>query len=299
MSTGISTTAFFAEDALKLNPAWSIVAGLRTDRIRLERSIEDLNTVSNSAFGANFTSNSIRLGTVFDIASDTALYAQYSNAAAPVGTANLLVFSASNSSFPLTRGKQFEVGIKQSLKAARIDWTLALYQIEQTNVLSRDATNPAITVNNGQQSSRGIEIAAAWRANRNWTLSGNLAALDARFDTLIEAGGVSRIGNTPPNVPERTANLWIDYRFDTMPLSLGAGLNQVGPMYTNNANTVKINGYTLIDLYASWRVKPMLLTFRVRNLFDTLYASWAGANANNQVMLGAPRTLEVMARFEF
>ncbi len=299
MNTGISTTSFFAEDALKLNPAWSVVAGVRTDRIRLERNVDDLNTGTNSSFGTSYNSNSVRVGTVFDVARNTALYAQYANAVAPVGTANLLILSATNSSFPLTRGKQFEVGIKQSLSAARLDWTLALYQIEQNNVLSRDPANPAITVNNGQQSSRGVELSAAWRASKNWTLSGNLAALDARFDTLIEAGGVSRIGNTPPNVPQRLANLWVDYRFDSMPLLLGAGLNQVGPMYTNNANTVKINGYTLIDLYASWRVKPMQLIFRVRNLGDTLYASWAGANADNQVILGAPRTLEVMAQFEF
>ncbi len=299
MNTGISTTSFFAEDALKLNPAWSVVAGVRTDRIRLERNVDDLNTGTNSSFGASYNSNSVRVGTVFDVARNTALYAQYANAVAPAGTANLLILSATNSSFPLTRGKQFEVGIKQSLSAARLDWTLALYQIEQNNVLSRDPANPAITVNNGQQSSRGVELSAAWRASKNWTLSGNLAALDARFDTLIEAGGVSRIGNTPPNVPQRLANLWVDYRFDSMPLLLGAGLNQVGPMYTNNANTVKINGYTLIDLYASWRVKPMQLIFRVRNLGDTLYASWAGANADNQVILGAPRTLEVMAQFEF
>ena len=60
MSTGISTTSFFAEDALKLNPAWSVVAGVRTDRIRLERNVDDLNTGTNSSFKASYNSNSVR-----------------------------------------------------------------------------------------------------------------------------------------------------------------------------------------------------------------------------------------------
>ena len=69
--------------------------------------------------------------------------------------------------------------------------------------------------------------------------------------------------------------------------------------YTNNANTVRINGYTLGDVYASWRAKPALLTLRVRNVTDKLYATWSGANANNQVVLGAPRSVELSAKFEF
>lgn len=299
MNTGVTVTSLFAEDALKITPSWTLVAGLRTDRIQLDRAINDLNTGNNSTFGTTYNSNSLRLGTVYDIAKGTALYAQYANAVAPVGTSNLLLLSASNTTFPLTRGKQVEVGVKQSLMGGRFDWTLALYQIEQSNVLSRDPAAPAVTVNNGQQSSRGIELAAAWRANRNLTLSGNLAALNARFDTLVEAGGNSRVGNTPPNVPERQASLWTDYRFDNLPISVGAGISHVGSMYTNNANTVRINSYTLVDLYASWRVKPMLLVLRMRNLTDTLYATWAGASANNQVILGTPRTVEVMAKFEF
>lgn len=299
ITADIATLALFAEDALKLTQALTVVAGLRTERIELDRTISDLNTSSYSAFSQRYSPNSLRLGVVYDWNPSTALYAQVVNASAAVGTSNLLLQSSANSNFPLTRGKQVEVGLKQTLADNRFDWTLALYKIEQRNVLSRDPSNPAVTVNNGQISSQGIELAAAWRATRQFTLSGNLAALEAQFDNLVEAGGGSRVGNTPPNVPERTANLWADYRFDGLPLSIGAGLRHSAAMYTNNANTVRINGYTLGDVYASWRVKPALLTLRVRNVADKLYATWSGASANNQVVLGAPRTVELSAKFDF
>ena len=299
ITADVTTTALFMEDALKLTDALTVVAGLRTERIKLDRTISDLNASTFTAFGTSYRPNSMRLGAVYDWSPATTLYAQVVNATAPVGTSNLLLQSAANSSFPLTKGKQFEIGLKQSLADNRFDWTLALYKIEQDNVLSRDPANPAATVNNGKISSRGIELAAAWRATRQLQLSGNISALDAQFDNLVEAGGVSRVGNLPPNVPKRTARLWADYRFADLPLSVGAGISHTAAMYTNNANTVRINGYTLGDVYASWRVKPALLTLRVRNITDKLYATWAGANANNQVILGAPRTVEVSARFDF
>jgi len=295
----VTTTALFAEDALKLGDAFTLVAALRTERITLERTVRDLNTGAFSAFGTRYRPNSVRLGAVFDWSPATTLYAQVVNAAAPVGSSNLLLQSAANSAFPLTKGRQAEIGLKQSLADSRVDWTLALYKIEQDNVLSRDPANPAVTVNNGRISSRGIELAAAWRATRALTVSGNLALLDAQFDTLLEAGGVSRVGNTPPNVPLRTGNLWVDYRFAGLPLAVGVALSSVGSTYTNNANTVRMKGYQTADLYASWTAKPAVFTLRVRNVTDELYATWAGASANNQVILGAPRSVELSARFDF
>ena len=234
-----------------------------------------------------------------DWSRSTTFYAQVVNAAAPVGTSNLLLQSAANGRFPLTQGRQAEIGLKQSLADQRFDWTLALYRIAQRNVLSRDPAHPAQTVNNGRISSQGVELSAAWRPTRALSVSGNLALLDAQFDTLVEAGGVSRVGNTPPNVPLKTANLWADYRVPGLPLALGAALRAVGAAYTNNANTVRMAGYRLGDLYASWTARPAVFTLRVRNVTDELYATWSGANANNQVVLGAPRTVELSARFDF
>jgi iron complex outermembrane recepter protein len=299
ITADIVTTALFAEDALTITDAFTLVAGLRHERIELDRSIRDLNADTFTAFGKNYSGNSVRLGAVFDVTKSSTVYAQAVNAVAPVGGANLLLQSASNSDFPLTRGKQFEVGFKQSLADNRFDWTLALYRITQDNVLSRDPTDPSATVNNGRQSSRGIELAAAWRATRGLQLSGNLTVLDAQFDTLIEDGGISRVGNLPPNVPKKVGRVWADYRFDGLPLALGMGISGTSGSFTNNANTVRINGYWLGDVYASWRAEPALLTLRVRNVTDKLYATWNGASDTNQVILGAPRTVELSAKFDF
>ncbi len=290
------TASVFAEDALKLTDAFTLVGGLRHDHISIERIIRDLNAGTFSSFGTSYGSNAVRAGAVYDLSKASTVYAQYTNAAAPVGS--LFLLSAANAAFPLSRGKQVEVGFKQSLEEKRFEWTAALYRIELGNVLSRDPNNANLTINNGQQSSRGIELSAAWRPTRQLTLAGNVAALRAQFDTLIEAGNVSRVGNVPTNVPERVMNLFASYRLDGLPLEFGGGINRTGRMYTDTANTIQINGYTTADAWVSYRLKPALLTFRVRNLTDKLYANYGG-RSTSQVLLAPGRTFEVMAKFDF
>ncbi len=290
----VRSTSVFAESSLKPAAGWTLVGGLRHDRVDVDRSVTDLNLGSFAAFGTKYTSNSVRLGTVYDLSAASSVYAQYTNATIPVGS--LFLLSAGNAAFPQSKGEQFEVGFKQS--AGEVEWTAAAYHISLDNVLSRDANNANLTVNNGSQSSRGVELSAAWRATKQLTLSGNVAALDARFDSLVEAGGVSRVGNTPPNVPERVANLFANYRFKEVPLDLYLSINHTGPMYTDNANQIRIKGHTTADIAASYRLKPALLTLRVRNLTDKLYASYAG-RATSQVLLAPGRTFELSAKFDF
>lgn len=297
--TDIRLGAVFFEDALKLAEGFTLVLGGRQDRIQLDRRVHDLGTDARTSFDRRYRTHSLRAGAVFELDTDTALYGQLGSGVAPVGTSNLLLLSAANARFPLTKGRQAEVGLKQSVPAARLDWTLALYRIEQDNILSRDPANPAQTINNGRIDSRGLELSFGWRPLPSLTLSGNAAVLKAAFKTLVEAGQSSRVGNTPPNVGKRSTNLWLDYKPAGQAWSTGLGLRHVGPVFTNNANTVRIAGHTLLDLYGSWQFKPAQLRLTLKNATDQLHATWAGASANHQVMLGAPRTVEASARFQY
>jgi iron complex outermembrane recepter protein len=292
----VKVTSLFVEDALKPVRNLTLVGGLRHDRTDVDRAITDLNLGSYTRFNTSYRSTSGRIGAVYDLTPQSSVYAQYTNATLPVNS--LFLLSASNAAFPMSRGKQAEVGFKQSLPEANLEWTAAAYKIELDNVLSRDPANAANTVNNGRQSSRGLELSAVWKPTREWTFAGNLAALDARFDTLVEAGNVSRVGKTPPNVPERVANLFATYRPGKSKLEYFVSLNRTGPMFTDTANEIRINGYTTMDAAVSYRMKNALLSFRVRNLTDKLYATWVG-RATSQVLLAPRRTFEVSAKFDF
>ncbi len=295
-TTDINSAALFMEDALKLGERFTLVSGLRYDHTSLDRSVRDLNTGSFSAFGTTLNATSARLGGVYDFDQTSSAYAQYTTATLPVST--LFLYSAANTAFEQSRGKQAEIGFKQSSQDARLSWTAALYRIELDNVLSRDPNNAALTVNNGKQSSQGLEFTAAWRATRQWSLSGNAAILRARFDNLIEAGGVSRIGNMPTNVPERVYNVFSTWKPDALPAELFLGLNHTGHMFTDTANQIRINGHTTADAGITYRINHAALTLRVRNLSNKLYADYGG-RASSQVLLAPLRTVEIGATVDF
>lgn len=295
-STDIDNAALFAEDALKLTPGLTLVSGVRYDRTDLDRALHDLNTGGVSAFDTRFNASSARLGAVYELTPASTVYAQYTTATVPVST--LFLYSASNTAFKQSKGKQAEVGVKQSAADARLSWTAALYRIELDNVLSRDPNNSALTVNNGRQSSQGVELTGAWRASRQWTLAGNAAILRARFDNLIEAGGVSRVGNVPTNVPERVYNLFSTWRPDAVPAEVFVGLNHTGHSYTDTANQIRINGRTTADAGVTYRIGKTALSLRVRNLTDKLYAEYGG-RASTQVLLAPMRTFELAANVGF
>jgi iron complex outermembrane receptor protein len=104
----------------------------------------------------------------------------------------------------------------------------------------------------------------------------------------------SRVGNRPPNVPTRAANLWVTW--DTTPAwQLRAGLRYVGARFWNNANTREAASYTVVDAAARRRITDTLaLDLRLFNLFDQLYATTFGGNSvAPQWLLGPPRRAEL------
>ncbi|MCY1367399.1 Ferrichrome outer membrane transporter/phage receptor [compost metagenome] len=88
---------------------------------------------------------------------------------------------------------------------------------------------------------------------------------------------------TPNAVPEYSASLWLNYAFTTghlEGLGLGAGVRYVGSTYADNANTLKVPSYTLVDAAVSYdfgqrdpRLEGLRASLNVHNLFDEEYVA--------------------------
>lgn len=287
----VEVASVFVEDALNLTDGWLLVGGVRQDRIELDRRIN-----AGAPFGRRYTPLSWRVGTTVDLAKHVQAYAQVSEASAPVGS--MLIMSLANSRFDLTSGRACDAGLKATFLDGRLDANLAAYLIRQDDIVTRDPVNPALSVQGGRQSSRGIEASLGARIGERLRIDLAYAALDARFDTLIEAGGLNRSGNTPPNVPERIASLFARYEFARVPLTVSLGARHAGRFYTDNANLYRVDGYSTMDVALAYRYASGELTLRGRNLGDALYAQWAGG-ASDQFLLGDPRSVELEWRMRF
>lgn len=288
--------ALFAEDRLEFSDQWSVVGGLRYDHIDLSRRDLDGGT---GGFGTRYSNTGWRLGTVYAARPDLSLYAQYAEAADPVSSQ--FFTSRTNSAFDMTTGKQLEIGIKQSLAEDKGQWTLAIYDIEKKNLLTRDTANPALSIPVGQQSSTGIEGTLLLNLARDWQFDANAALLNARYDDFTDSVGgvpVSRNGKTPTDVPEKLANAWLSWRF--MPAwKAGAGLRYVGERYADRANTIKMPSYTLTDLALEWQAdKRTSIVLRGLNVFDKAYFTTAYYN-QTQWLYGPGRQVMLTLNYRF
>jgi len=302
-SSTVKNEALFLENALNLTPEWIVVGGIRRDWIDLDREIDDLNDATlSSDFGNRFAATSWRIGTVYDLTSQLSLFGQYTTAITPVSA--LVLSSPSRADFNLTKGRSIEGGVKALLWDERIAATASVYQIDQDDILTRNPQDVNETIQGGSQRSRGVEFDLSVAVTERWKLNANAAFLQAEFTKLREpvAGdpdGVSRKGNRPLNVPERTFNLWTTYRLSQAPITLGAGVRHVGDFYTDNANTYRAAGRTLLDASIAIDVPAGgVVTLRGRNLTNKLYAQWSGYSST-QVYLGAPRSFDLTYSVKF
>ncbi len=289
----LNSSAVFAENALDLTPQWKLVAGLRTDRMTLEST----DVLTNLTTSKTYTPLTGRLGAVWRASNELSLYGQYATGTDPLSGSLTLPGNLTQS---LTKGRQLEFGAKGALPTVRGEWTASVYRIEKRDILSRDALNPNVTQQIGQQSSTGMELAVAMEPVRGWSMDANVATLRARYDNFSELVGttlVSRSGNKPTNVPELTANLWTSYRFAPQ-WQTGFGVQYVGSRAANTANTLDFPAYTTLDAMLRYEVsRNVNVALSVSNLTDRNYA--LSGTGNTRWLLGAPRMAQLTARFKF
>jgi iron complex outermembrane receptor protein len=296
-NTAATTHDFYAEDAWTLGDRWLLLAGIRRDITDFDR--KDL--VGTGSFGKNLGGTAWRLGLTHRLNAQTNLYSQISQGHDPV--TNVLTLNLANRDFKLTTARQVELGLKQQFGQGMGEWTAAVYHIEKKDIITRDPNNSQLSVQGGKQSSQGLELSAVMRLSPNWRLEGNYAFVDAKYDQLIEAGGLDRSGKRPTNVPRNMANLWAHYSTHN---SLGRwqaslGARSVGQRYADTANTASSGGYTVWDAALSWKPQPRA-TYRLslRNLGDKLYTYSAVSSAKaSQAYPGEGRRVDLTAEFTF
>ncbi|MGG5289491.1 TonB-dependent receptor [Pseudomonas shirazensis] len=296
----IDNRAVFAENRLQLTERLALLTGLRYDYLQMQ--VDNYGTVSPTSpayFERRWEPLSGRVGLTYELTPSASVYLQYSTAAdLPAGSLAAATYS-NVGLFDLSKGEQWEAGSKFDFLEGRGAATIALYQIVRKDFAVRDSSNPNLTVQAGQQTSRGIELAGRFQVTPTLLAEANYAYVDAQYDEFNEAANgvsVSRKGNAPVNVPANVGNLWLTYSLDTA-WSVGVDGRYVGSVYADNANTLKAPAYTLFGAFARYQVdRNTALTARVRNLTDEVYAKQA---YGLQYYMGAPRTLELAMDVRF
>jgi iron complex outermembrane receptor protein len=307
----VETAAFFAEDALKLTPALSLVTGLRYEVIDTKRTTraDATRNIAELRAAKKYKPVTWRTGLVYELAPRTSLYASYSAAQEPPSQLVLLPTAAANLALPTMKGLQWEAGVKTTFWEGRADLTAALYRIDRRDVATtaRDSVTGAFTTQSvGKRHSQGLELAVSVAPTKRLRVEAAFAYTEAEFDVFTEntgvtavgdQGRVSRAGNRPVDAPRVIASLWASYDLGGGWFVSG-GPRHVGERMANNNNSIVSEAYTEVEAAVGFRRGAWSYTLRGRNLLDQDYTD-ASTYGGVLIRLADPRSFELSARARF
>jgi len=295
--TDMKQWALFVENRWEVTPRLALHGSLRKETVDVEFARYDASPAQ--FYSTDYSPVTWTMGASFRVAPGAAAYAQMGTSATPADSL-LVIGDTTTAGFDLTRGRSAEIGFKQQTAGGRVEWSAALYRIEQRNLPSADPDNPSLSVTVGEQHAQGAELTALARPTPRWQIEANATALRARYDQFRE-GTADRRGNRPPNVPERVANLTVDYAL-TSRWSASVGARHVGDFAANTSNTILFPSATLMDAALRYRwSQASEVTLFVRNVADKAYAAWATGAGGQSVMAsyGVGRSSLVQFRTAF
>lgn len=262
-------TGLYAQDQITFG-GFHAVLGVRHDW--LQQDTDNLLAASSSQQESEATT--YRAGLLYLFDSGLAPYASYSTSFEPV-----IGVDANGAPFVPTTAEQYEVGLKYQPQGLDALFTVAAFDIRQQNVLTQDVI-PGFNVQQGEIRSRGLEFEARGNVTRNLELIAAVTLLDT---TITESTVAADIGKHPQAVPNYFSSFWAGYTFDAgvlKGLMIGGGVRFVGSSYADNANTLKVDGYTLVDAALRYdfgvldaRLQGLQGTLNVTNLLDVDYYS--------------------------
>ncbi len=260
----LQSTAASFQDEITLGD-WTVVGGLRYTRQDFLYGAAGTRAVQESAW-------SPKLGVLHRLSDTHSVYANYAKGMAPNQ-----VSSSGNQSLPSRFAEQVELGWKALWQEGRLTSDVAVYRLNQTNMISADQSTP---LNNFDFTVDGTGRSEGLEASLTGALTANLSVRAAYAYTRARVLANSVLaGNTVPNVAEHALSIWGQYAWpvkgDAQWLS-SAGLYGQSARYADRANTVVLPGYARVDLTQTWKkalgpAQSVEVQLALRNAFDKAY----------------------------
>jgi catecholate siderophore receptor len=289
----LEVASAYVQDLASFGEHWKALAGVRYDRFRQR-------TEERRAGQPNLQRTdrewSPRAGVVFQPTLQQAYYASYSKSFQPSGES--FPIAASNAQIEPEETTSRELGAKLDFLDGFVGATASVFRLERTNIKTTNpATNTLVPL--GVQRTDGVEVTFAGRLPQGWDVWTAFAWLDARMTSSVAVDAGQPVqGKRPTLTPVRSATAWLTKSLAAA-WRAGLGATYVGDRFANPGNTVTLPAYTTLDAMAQYRRGALEVQLNVGNLLDRRYiVAGHGSNANLNLP-GAPRNVQVTARYRF
>ncbi|HJU39121.1 MAG TPA: TonB-dependent receptor, partial [Tahibacter sp.] len=292
--------AAYADGTYQFNEKFSLSAGIRyTSEDKnadvLNRAFSDATFTTPVATTADFndelsTSNfSPRFSLDYHLTPDALLYASASRGFKSGGfniRANVAAAPDSAKPFKDEQVDAFEIGNKLALFDGRFFINTALFYNKYRDIQLSVFTSYTLPngtqgffgdfTNAGRAHVSGAEVEFAWKPDEHWTVNGNVAFLDTKYDEYLDRGVDIADRQRFTNAPAFQGGLNVEY---TTPVGAGSVTGRVGYRYqtkvvptTDLSTAIAQDKYGLLDATLIWETgTPWSFALRGTNLTDRSY----------------------------
>ena len=240
------------------------------------------------------------VGLVFKARNDLSVYANYieglsQGETAPAQQNGSPVRNVGEQLKPYV-SKQKEIGVKYD--GGNIGGNVAFFSTEKPRALVENGFFSSA----GKDRHQGIELTVFGEPVKGLRMLGGLTLLNAEQK---ETGSTTTDGKDVIGVPKRQGSIGLDWSVPGVTgLSLDARVVASGASYANATNTLRVPGWSRLDIGARYvtDISGKLVTLRARvdNVTDRDYwASVGGYPNSGYLVLGNPRTFSLTASVEF
>jgi iron complex outermembrane receptor protein len=281
----VDSTGIFVNGRFAISDAWALLAGLRYDELSYDVTDRfladgddsgqlDFDEVSPS-FAINYSMDSGVLFASYSSSFETPTTTELAN---PDGSGGF------NSSLVAQTADNFELGFKKSNENLYYEIAVFTIDLEDELIPYELPAFPGRTfyLNAGSSKRDGIETALSWKNGSGFQVDASYTWSDFKFESFVDDNGNDFSGNQMPGLPRQFGYLGMSYYTDG---GFSGTVETIysGDLYANNANTVDVSSYTVVNLRlgydfqnGNWMIRPYV---GLNNLFDEAYNSNIRINA--------------------
>ena len=273
-----NTYSAYIQDVLNITDRLIALASVRIDRFNNKGN----RNLTTQVVAGNYDQTAIspKFGLVYQVVKEqVSLFGNYMNGfqnVAPLAQidpqGNPVV-----STFKPSQANQWEAGVKVSLLQDKLTGSLSYYDIKVSNITRPDLpANPNFQIQNGQQSSKGVEAEIVATPFNGFNIITGYAYNKSKLEKTNPTTEGFRPGSAGP---EHTANLWLSYHLvsgNLKGLGLGFGGNYASLNYVNidANNSYSLPAYTVLGAAVSYDQPRYRVSCKVDNLTNENY--WVG-----------------------
>jgi catecholate siderophore receptor len=303
----LTTSAVYAQDQITLARNWKALVGVRYDVFKQETTFE------RTLAGLARTDRKLspRAGLVWQPGDTNSYYVSYSQSFQPSAESFGLAANSAGNEPEITENR--EIGAKLDFFGGALAVTGALFNLERTNIKNADPANPTRLINVGKQRTNGFELTANGTLPASLgpvlgslNLSAGYAYLDGKMvesvATLASPQApvvqIPSLGKVPSLTPRHSGFVWALKNLGGG-FSLGGGLNYVGDRFASLTNAVVLPSYVTADLAGYYKTKAYEIAVNLKNVTDKKYIVSSHGSADNLILPGSPRQLQVSLTARF